>query len=245
LCCCCFSALDAESELAVQDALDNIVETKKITTVIIAHRLSTIRNADIINVIVGGRVQEQGTHDELMSKESYYRRLVEKQEGKGDEEARESAGPSRNASEVDLSKLERDAITAMHSSTSVAHVEFKNISFSYPSRPKKIILDDFNLVIHQGETVALVGPSGGGKSTTVGLIERFYDPNAGQLLFLGHDVRSLNLQWYRSQLSYVGQEPVLFDMTIAENIVFGLKGVTRAEIEEAARQVSRDCWFLV
>jgi ATP-binding cassette subfamily B (MDR/TAP) protein 1 len=74
------SALDSESELVVQDALDNILQKKKITTIIIAHRLSTIRNADTINVIVGGEAVERGTHEELMARESYYRKLVEKQD---------------------------------------------------------------------------------------------------------------------------------------------------------------------
>lgn len=83
------------------------------------------------------------------------------------------------------------------------------------------------------------GPSGGGKSTTVGLIERFYDVTSGELNYLGVDVRSLNVSWYRTQLSYVGQEPTLFNMTIAENIAFGAEGVSRADIEEAARQVTR------
>jgi ABC-type multidrug transport system fused ATPase/permease subunit len=236
-----YSALDTESELVVQEALDNILQNKDTTTIIIAHRLSTIRNADVINVVVGGRIQEQGTHDELMAKESYYRRLVEKQEGKRGDEARSSAAPSRSSSGADLSAMDSDANKATSLSSTVAHIEFKNVAFSYPTRPKKTIFFDFNLAIEQGETVALVGPSGEGKSTTVGLIERFYDPTAGEVRYLGEDVRSLNVGWYRSQLSYVGQEPVLFDMTIAENIAFGLQEVTRAEIEEAARKVCEAC----
>lgn len=76
------------------------------------------------------------------------------------------------------------------------------------------------------------------------MIERFYDPSAGEILYLGTDLKSLNLSWYRSQLSYVGQEPVLFNMTIAENIAFGLHGVSRAEIEEAARQANAHDFIL-
>jgi ATP-binding cassette subfamily B (MDR/TAP) protein 1 len=82
-----------------------------------------------------------------------------------------------------------------------------------------------------------LGDSGGGKSTTVGLIERFYDVLEGEVTYLGHDVRSLNVDWYRKCCAYVGQEPVLFDMSIAENIAFGAEGVSRASIEIAARQV--------
>lgn len=87
-------------------------------------------------------------------------------------------------------------------------------------------------------SVTSLGPSGGGKSTTVALLERFYDPSKGQILYLGNDLKSLNVLWYRSQLAYVGQEPVLFNMSIADNIAFGAGGVTRTEIEEAARHAN-------
>jgi ABC-type multidrug transport system fused ATPase/permease subunit len=70
------------------------------------------------------------------------------------------------------------------------------------------------------------------------LIERFYDADEGEVLYNGVDLRTLNVAWYRSRLSYVGQEPTLFSMTIAENIAFGMESVSRAEIEEAAKQVS-------
>jgi ATP-binding cassette subfamily B (MDR/TAP) protein 1 len=230
------SALDNESELVVQDALDKIVAKKRITTIIIAHRLSTIRNADTINVIVNGRVAEQGTHNELMAKKSYYRKLVEKQEGHHEEPA--SAPVSRKPSTIETYESS-DVLKDMKANDdSIPHLEFRNVRFSYPSRPKKKIFEKFNLIIHQGQTIALVGPSGGGKSTTVGLIERFYDPNEGEILYHGTDLKALNVNWYRSQLSYVGQEPVLFNMTIAENISFGYHEVSRADIEEAARQAN-------
>lgn len=232
------SALDSESELVVQDALDNIIQKKKLTTIIIAHRLSTIRNADRIFVVVGGQVAEQGTHEHLMQGDTYYRKLVEKQDMKEPEP--KSAPVSRNVSAVDLEVMGKDAFTHPEFRPDApTHLEFRDVCFSYPSRPKKRILDGFNLKIRQGETVALVGPSGGGKSTTVGLIERFYDPNEGVVEFMGTDLKSLNVAWYRSQLAYVGQEPTLFNMTIAENIAFGIEGgATRKEIEEAARQAN-------
>lgn len=154
------SALDSESELVVQDALDNIVEQKNITTIIIAHRLSTIRNADKIHVIVGGTVKEEGTHEKLMSYNSYYRRLVEKQDGIDDKDNLEdSKNPSRRGSKLGLPGID-DAVTStgmIEQSTELPHIEFMNVSFSYPSRPKKTILDCFNLVIEQGQTLALVG----------------------------------------------------------------------------------------
>jgi ABC-type multidrug transport system fused ATPase/permease subunit len=234
-------ALDAESELVVQEALDNIVAHKNITTVIVAHRLSTIRHADKINVIVGGRLVESGTHNELMETASYYRKMVDKQEGLEDDELNSSSrsssrAPSRQSSAFDMSKLEEQ--DAPEADNGVAHVEFKNVSFAYPTRPQKTILSQFNLKVQQGQTVAIVGESGSGKSTTTGLLERFYDPLEGSVEYFGEDIKTLNVSWYRDQLGYVGQEPTLFDDTIARNVAYGAPGASQAEIELACRQAN-------
>jgi ATP-binding cassette subfamily B (MDR/TAP) protein 1 len=232
------SALDAESELVVQEALDNILDKKKITTIVIAHRLSTIRNADTINVVVNGKVAEMGTHDQLMGQDSYYRRLVEKQEGTGEASASSSNPPSRSNSVAGGLDRMDSAIVAGSTHGGVAHIAFKNVVFAYPTRPRRKVMNHFSLNINRGETVALVGPSGGGKSTTVGLIERFYDVAEGSVEYLGVDIRTLNVSWYRDQIGYVGQEPVLFNDTIARNITYGAPNATREEIEEACRQAN-------
>ena len=86
-----------------------------------------------------------------------------------------------------------------------------------------------------GQTLALVGPSGCGKSTVIQLLQRFYDPNDGQILIDGRDMRDYNLKWLREQMGIVSQEPNLFATTIAENIRYGREGVTREEIEAAAK----------
>ncbi|CAG8447136.1 15414_t:CDS:2 [Acaulospora colombiana] len=104
------------------------------------------------------------------------------------------------------------------------HIQLKDISFIYPARPELKTLNGVSLDIEPGTTVALVGPSGSGKSTIVSLLLRFYDPVAGQILLDGRDVKSLNLLWLRRQFSLVGQEPVLFNTTIAENVAHGLIG---------------------
>ncbi len=101
-------------------------------------------------------------------------------------------------------------------------IEFQNIYFSYPTRKEHFIYKNFNLIIKAGETCALVGPSGTGKSTAILLLERFYDPLKGIVKIDGHDIRDLNLKWYRRQLGLVSQEPALFSTTIAENIAYGL-----------------------
>merc|ERR1711933_34827 len=117
-------------------------------------------------------------------------------------------------------------------------IEFHNVNFSYPTRPSKNILDKFKLKVYKGETIGLCGISGGGKSTVMGLIERFYDPNGGSVEYYGEDIKDLNVKWYRDQIGYVGQEPTLFDATIAENIAYGAPGATREEIIEAAKQAN-------
>ena len=116
------------------------------------------------------------------------------------------------------------------------NIEFRDVKFTYPSRPEIQILKGLNITIEAGQTVALVGASGCGKSTSVGLIERFYDPEAGQVFVDGVDIKELSLPWWRSQVGLVQQEPILFARSIRENIRYGNLNVTDAEIEEAARR---------
>ena len=114
-------------------------------------------------------------------------------------------------------------------------LEFKGVSFAYPSRLDKPVFNDFSLTVPSGATVALVGESGSGKSTAVSLIERFYDPQGGSVSLDGVDLRQLGLRWLRSQIGLVSQEPTLFATSIRENIAFGKPGATEEEIESAAR----------
>ncbi|KAM7407487.1 hypothetical protein PAMA_003286 [Pampus argenteus] len=117
-------------------------------------------------------------------------------------------------------------------------IEFHNVTFYYPSRPEVKILNDLSMQIKAGETTAFVGPSGSGKSTTVQLIQRFYDPKEGMVTLDGNDIRSLNIQWLRSLIGIVEQEPVLFATTIAENIRYGRPGVTMEDIIQATKEAN-------
>ncbi|XP_067891280.1 bile salt export pump-like isoform X2 [Heterodontus francisci] len=117
-------------------------------------------------------------------------------------------------------------------------IEFHNVTFNYPSRPEVKILDRLNMVIKAGETSAFVGPSGSGKSTAVQLIQRFYDPKQGMITLDGHDIRSLNIQWLRSLIGIVEQEPVLFATTIEENIRYGCDNLTKDQIISAAKEAN-------
>ena len=109
-------------------------------------------------------------------------------------------------------------------------IEFKNINFIYPSdENNRKILDDLNLVIEPGQKVALVGESGCGKSTTVNLIERLYEPTSGEVLLDGVNIKKYDLQYLRTLIGYVQQEPVLFNSPIKDNIIFGRQELIKNE----------------
>ncbi|GMP73995.1 hypothetical protein CsSME_00031536 [Camellia sinensis var. sinensis] len=115
-------------------------------------------------------------------------------------------------------------------------IEFKHVSFKYPTRPDVQIFRDLCLNIPSGKTVALVGESGSGKSTVISLIERFYDPESGHIFLDGVEIQKLKLSWLRQQMGLVSQEPVLFNETIRTNIAYGKKGeAAEEEIIAAAK----------
>ena len=118
-------------------------------------------------------------------------------------------------------------------------IELQDVSFEYPDDHNKV-LRHVNLTIHPGESLALVGPSGGGKTTLCNLIPRFYDVTGGRILIDGQDVRSVTLHSLRSAIGVVQQDVYLFSGTVAENIAYGRPDATRAEIEEAARMAGAD-----
>lgn len=114
-------------------------------------------------------------------------------------------------------------------------IELKNVDFCYPTHPEVLVLSNFSVKVNGGQTVALVGVSGSGKSTIISLIERFYDPVAGQVLLDGRDLKLYNLRWLRSHMGLVHQEPIIFSTTIRENIIYARHNATEAEMKEAAR----------
>lgn len=106
-------------------------------------------------------------------------------------------------------------------------IELKNVDFAYPSRPGAAVLRGLNMHIPARKTTALVGASGCGKSTTIGLLERWYQPTSGSILLDGVDVADYNVHWLRTQIRLVAQEPILFRGTVFQNVCKGLVGDQR------------------
>uniref|UniRef100_A0A0E0JMT7 MDR-like ABC transporter n=1 Tax=Oryza punctata TaxID=4537 RepID=A0A0E0JMT7_ORYPU len=113
-------------------------------------------------------------------------------------------------------------------------VELKDVCFSYPARPEQRILDGLCLQVPNGTTMAIVGQSGSGKSTVISLVERFYDPQVGEVLIDGINIKTLKLHWIRGKMSLVSQEPLLFMTSIKDNITYGKEDATNEEIKRAA-----------
>ncbi|XP_067865028.1 antigen peptide transporter 2-like [Heterodontus francisci] len=118
------------------------------------------------------------------------------------------------------------------------HVMFQNVSFSYPTRPEIQVLKNVSFELKCGEITALVGPSGGGKTTCVSLLERFYQPQSGQILLDGKPIEEYEHKYYHNKLGLVGQEPVLFALSVQDNICYGLQNCPMTAITAAAQRAN-------
>ena len=143
-------------------------------------------------------------------------------------------------SALDIEPEIREASDAIELETGPVTVALDHVSFAYHASEDDAAptLSDVSLHVAPGETIALVGPSGGGKSTILSLLPRFYDVTAGAVTINGRDIRELKLQSLRDHIALVTQEPFLFDDTVAANIAYGRKGATAEQIIEAARSAA-------
>jgi ABC-type multidrug transport system fused ATPase/permease subunit len=132
----------------------------------------------------------------------------------------------------------QDAPDAYEMPRAAGAVTFENVAFGY--NPDKIVLQGINLTARPGETIALVGPTGAGKSSVINLLARFYDPQGGRVLVDGHDIRKVTQYSWRSQLGVVLQDTFLFSGTVRDNIRYGRPAATDAEVEAAAKAVGAD-----
>lgn len=145
--------------------------------------------------------------------------------------------PKIDATEKTGKKISRSEIKG--------HIEFKDVHFSYPTRPYVPILRGVSFEVLPGQTAALIGSSGCGKSTSIQLMERFYDPKKGSILLDGIELKNANLKSLRAQMALVGQEPQLYSGTVYENIAFGYPQndpdyptLTQEQIEQAAKDAN-------
>jgi ATP-binding cassette subfamily B protein len=133
------------------------------------------------------------------------------------------------------SHIQPPAVTSYRAADLSAEFEFKDVSFSYPTRPEQRALDKFSLQITEGKVLALVGPSGAGKSTVFELLQRFYDPLQGEITLGGENIRHLQPQDLRQQLAVVQQQPALFSADVMHNIRYGKPDATDEEVIAAAK----------
>ena len=139
-----------------------------------------------------------------------------------------------------ISQLSKDGLQP---DTVEGEVIFDNVAFRYPSRPDAQVFASFSLTIPAGKSVALVGESGSGKSTTIQLLQRFYDPAEGEIRLDGNPLPTLNVRWLRMHIGLVAQEPTLFATSILENVRFGLPGASEKEVIQALK--SANAWKFV
>jgi ATP-binding cassette subfamily B protein len=151
------------------------------------------------------------------------------------------AASANHAADIDAGRVRiGQAVDGM--ADSIRQVEFREVSFAYGDGPR--VLEDFNLTVSAGQTIALVGPTGGGKSTIVALLCRFYEPTHGQVLLDGVDYRRRSLDWYQSQLGIVLQQPHLFSGSVRDNIRYGRLEAGDEEVEHAARLVGAHAFIV-
>lgn len=119
-------------------------------------------------------------------------------------------------------------------------IVFEDVRFFYPHRPELVVLNSLSLKVTKGSAAAFVGPSGCGKSTVIQLIQRFYDPTSGDVKIGGVSLRDFDVSWWRQQLGFVGQEPVLFDVSLEDNVKYGKPGASRDEVEAVAKTANME-----
>lgn len=146
-----------------------------------------------------------------------------------------------------MSPIDSSGDEGLEASQIKGEIEFKGVRHVYPSRVTTNALSDYNLHISAGKTTALVGPSGGGKSTVVGLLQRFYNIVEGSITIDGVNITDYNISSLRHQISVVSQEPILFDLSLRDNIAFGLpdaqrKDFTEQQITDAVVQAAKQAY---
>jgi len=137
-------------------------------------------------------------------------------------------------------KINDNAVSGVKTSDFQGNIDLENLTFAYPTKKDVNVLENINLEIKNGETVAIVGASGGGKSTFINLLERFYDVDHGQVLIDGINIKEYNLNWLHQQIGYVPQESYLFSGTILDNVTYGVSSYDEKTVENALKLANAD-----
>jgi ATP-binding cassette subfamily B (MDR/TAP) protein 9 len=148
---------------------------------------------------------------------------------------------------IEALKTRRQRTMGLHPEAARGEIVLENVNMSYPARPQRQILNGLSLKIEPGSIVALVGQSGGGKSSVMSLITHMYEHSSGRVLLDGHEIHELSPEWLSRHIAIVSQEPTLFGISIKRNLMLGLEGTdeepTQEEIEEAARLANADSFI--
>ena len=137
-----------------------------------------------------------------------------------------------------ISAFESDNIGKKSAKDIIGKIEFKNVCFSYPTKPDQLVLKNISFTINPGQKIGLVGHSGSGKSSIIQLIERFYDVNSGEILIDDINIREYNLYELRKNIGLVSQEPIIFKRNVYENIIYGNLDATNEQVLEAAEKAN-------
>ena len=182
------------------------------------------------------------TANKFQSMKAAFKRIVDILDAEEETDLETQAQMGDDA--IEAADMENDAAadgtqaSADETKAEVGNISFENISFGY--NPDQIIINDFSLDVHKGQMIAIVGPTGAGKTTIIKLLMRFYDVNSGEIRLDGKRIKELSRKTYRKNFAFVLQETWLFSGTIRENLEFGRPGATAEEVERAARLAKAD-----
>ncbi len=221
--------------LVMADGDDHITSGQLVSFLLYLSSLSDAFNS--IGYIFASLTQAVGAADKVF--ELIHRKPLRKTPSTSDDETQNNNSSRRNNRKEGVDRIEEFRKAGVRPAECSGEITLNKVIMCYPARPQRRILNNMNLYVPSGAVAALVGPSGGGKSSIVSLIQNLYEPRSGDIFIDGIKIRDLSPDWLSKNVAVVSQEPTLFARSIKRNIIFGLEGTenepTMQEIKEAAR----------